>query len=78
MFRYIRTAMDEAKDTGASAVEYALMVAAIAAVIVGVVFGLGTVISNTFNQSCSSITSHSTTSTDCAGATPVVKSTTGG
>lgn len=38
------------QDAGASAVEYGLMVAAIAAVIVGVVFGLGGIVSDTFSQ----------------------------
>jgi Flp pilus assembly pilin Flp len=37
-------------DRGASAVEYGLLVAAIAAVIVGVVFGLGSVVGATFQQ----------------------------
>jgi pilus assembly protein Flp/PilA len=38
------------RDAGASAVEYGLLVAAIAAVIVGIVFGLGTVVGATFSQ----------------------------
>ncbi len=38
------------RDAGASAVEYGLLVAAIAAVIVGVVFGLGGIVSDTFSQ----------------------------
>ncbi len=38
----IRRVATSAGDRGASAVEYALMVAAIAAVIVAVVFGFGT------------------------------------
>jgi pilus assembly protein Flp/PilA len=37
-------------DAGASAVEYGLMVAAIAAVIVGIVFGLGGIVKATFSQ----------------------------
>jgi Flp pilus assembly pilin Flp len=37
-------------DRGASAVEYGLLVAAIAAVIVGIVFGLGGIVSATFQQ----------------------------
>jgi len=44
----IRRVVYPAGDRGASAVEYALMVAAIAAVIVAVVFGFGNLISNTF------------------------------
>ncbi len=44
----IRRVALSASDRGASAVEYALMVAAIAAVIVAVVFGFGSLISSTF------------------------------
>ena len=55
MLRYIRKFAGEAKDRGASAVEYGLMVAAIAAVIVGIVFGLGTLVSNSFDTTCDKI-----------------------
>ena len=52
MLQRIRTSLqrttDHAKDRGASAVEYGLMIAAIAAVIVGAVFGLGGLVSNAF------------------------------
>lgn len=48
MISRIRRVATSAGDRGASAVEYALMVAAIAAVIVAVVFGFGSLISNTF------------------------------
>ena len=41
---------DREHDRGASAVEYGLMIAAIAAVIVGVVFGLGGVVEETFTN----------------------------
>ena len=55
MLRYIRTVMRSASDRGASAVEYGLMVAAIAAVIVGIVFGLGSLVKGTFNTTSSCI-----------------------
>ncbi len=42
-------------DRGASAVEYGLLVAGIAAVIVAVVFAFGGFISNVFNDTCSAI-----------------------
>ena len=42
-------------DEGASAVEYGLLVAAIAALIVGVVFLLGGKVSSTFAKTCSGI-----------------------
>jgi pilus assembly protein Flp/PilA len=60
MLSYIRKFAGEAKDRGASAVEYGLMVAAIAAVIVGIVFGLGTLVSGTFNDTCQEIAECST------------------
>lgn len=44
-----------AADRGASAVEYGLMVAAIAAVIVAVVFGLGAIVNDTFSSTASVI-----------------------
>lgn len=55
MLRYMRKFAGEAQDRGASAVEYGLMVAAIAAVIVGVVFGLGTLVQNSFDTTCDQI-----------------------
>ena len=55
MLAYLRKAARRAQDRGASAVEYGLMVAAIAAVIVGVVFGLGTLVNNAFTETCTSI-----------------------
>ena len=66
MLNYIRTVMSDAKDRGASAVEYGLMVAAIAAVIVGIVFGLGGIVKGVFSKTCNSISgSASITGTSC-------------
>ena len=48
----IRKALTDVGDSGASAVEYALMVAAIAAVIVLVVFGLGGLIKSGYQDTC--------------------------
>lgn len=42
-------------DRGASAVEYGLLVAAIAAIIVGVVFGLGSLVKGAFDSTCSNL-----------------------
>ncbi len=42
-------------DRGASAVEYGLLVAAIAAIIVAVVFAIGTATGGLFNDTCTSI-----------------------
>ena len=48
MITRIRTSLRH--DEGASAVEYGLLVAAIAAIIVGVVFLLGSRVKSTFSQ----------------------------
>jgi len=53
MFTRVRTGFR--RDEGASAVEYGLLVAAIAALIVGVVFLLGGKVSSTFAETCSGI-----------------------
>jgi pilus assembly protein Flp/PilA len=55
MFQYLRKVTRSTKDRGATAVEYALMVAAIAALIVGVVFGLGSIVKNAFTHTCSAL-----------------------
>jgi pilus assembly protein Flp/PilA len=44
-------------EDGASAVEYGLLVAAIAAVIVIIVFALGGVIKSVFTKTCSTVSS---------------------
>lgn len=57
MYMFIRRIIDAHKrqDDGATAVEYGLMVAAIAAVIVLAVFALGNFIHGAFSQTCSAI-----------------------
>ena len=55
MLRYFRNLTGDVKDRGASAVEYGLMVAAIAAVIVAIVFGLGGLVRETFQDTCTQI-----------------------
>ena len=62
MLAYLRKVTRRAGDRGASAVEYGLMVAAIAAVIVGVVFGLGTLVQRAFSKTCTAISSVDTAS----------------
>ena len=51
MLAYIRKVTDRTDD-GASAVEYGLLVAAIAAVIILVVFALGTYVKGAFKDTC--------------------------
>jgi pilus assembly protein Flp/PilA len=65
MLRYIRQVMRSGHDRGASAVEYGLMVAAIAAVIVGIVFGLGTLVKSAFSTTCTNIKNSVPTTATC-------------
>jgi pilus assembly protein Flp/PilA len=59
-----RTAIAGGHDEGASAVEYGLLVAAIAAVIVAVVFALGSYVRGAFQTSCDNIANNGVKSTD--------------
>ena len=56
MMNRIRNTMTRS-DEGASAVEYGLLIAAIAAVIVGIVFVLGNVVKDSFSKTASCISS---------------------
>ena len=48
--------MNRPKDeTGASAVEYGLMIAGVAALVVAIVFTFGNVVSDLFDNSCGTI-----------------------
>jgi pilus assembly protein Flp/PilA len=70
MIRTIRKSSDIAKnDEGASAVEYGLLVAAIAALIVLIVFVLGGSVKGAFQDTCDGIEGGGTTNangTTCA------------
>ena len=60
MQQYLQRLIDRRKDeTGASAVEYGLLVAAIAALIVIIVFALGGIVKETFEDTCDGIKSKS-------------------
>ena len=54
MLAYIRKVIDSKRqeDEGASAVEYGLLVAAIAAIIILVVFALGAFVKGAFKDTC--------------------------
>lgn len=66
MLTMIHRAMAARKsDEGASAVEYGLLVAAIAALIVVIVFALGRVVSEVFQDTCSSVQSGASTTETC-------------
>ncbi len=53
-------------DAGASAVEYGLLVAAIAAVIVIIVFALGGVVQGLFQKTCSGVSSAASVGGNCS------------
>jgi pilus assembly protein Flp/PilA len=55
MLSYIRKVAQVRKDDGASAVEYGLLVAAIAALIVIIVFALGGLVRSIFKDTCDKI-----------------------
>ena len=61
MLQYIRNVLRVKRDEGASAVEYGLLVAAIAALIVVIVFALGKIIKEVFGDTCDQIKSNVTT-----------------
>jgi len=65
MLATIRKVVAHKKEEGASAVEYGLLVAAIAALIVIIVFALGGVIKNVFQDTCDKIQNGASTGT-CA------------
>jgi pilus assembly protein Flp/PilA len=68
MFEYIQKLKKGRSEDGASAVEYGLLVAAIAAVIVIIVFLLGGLIKNAFSHTCGAISAgQSATSTSSCG-----------
>lgn len=63
MLAYIRTVAKVRDENGASAVEYGLLVAAIAALIVVVVFALGGVIKGAFKHTCDTVAAHANPAT---------------
>ena len=65
MLKFFRTTAHRRNEDGASAVEYGLLVAGIAALIVAVVFIFGGVIKNAFSKTCGVISSKGTASATC-------------
>jgi pilus assembly protein Flp/PilA len=63
MLAYIRKVAQVRRDEGASAVEYGLLVAAIAALIVLIVFALGGVIKGVFKDTCDKVVKKGQTGT---------------
>ena len=67
MLEFIRSMMPSRRDeAGASAVEYGLLVAGIAAVIVAIVFFLGDVVTEAFQDTCDAISAETTITADCS------------
>jgi pilus assembly protein Flp/PilA len=63
MLQYMRNVMRAKGEDGASAVEYGLLVAAIAALIVVIVFALGGIIRKVFSDTCKTIDNKVTSTT---------------
>jgi pilus assembly protein Flp/PilA len=64
MLAYIRK-VTTTRDDGASAVEYGLLVAAIAALVVIIVFALGGVVKEVFKNTCDDIKAGASTTANC-------------
>ena len=65
MLQLLQRLVNRKDEKGASAVEYGLLVAAIAALIVVIVFALGGVVKDVFSKTCSAVQSGASTSTTC-------------
>ena len=66
MLEFLQRLVAGRKDeTGASAVEYGLLVAAIAALIVVAVFGIGKVVSGAFTSTCDELTAQTSSTAAC-------------
>jgi pilus assembly protein Flp/PilA len=65
MLEFIQRLTRRDEETGASAVEYGLLVAAIAALIVLIVFALGGVVKEVFSDTCNSVQASAATTADC-------------
>lgn len=67
MLQYMQRIARRRNEEGASAVEYGLLVAAIAAIIVIIVFALGTLVKGGFSKTCSEMNNKNGVSANCAG-----------
>ena len=65
MLQLIQRLVNRKDEKGASAVEYGLLVAAIAALIVVIVFALGGLVKNVFKDTCSEIGTKASVSNSC-------------
>lgn len=65
MLQLMQRLLNRKDEKGASAVEYGLLVAAIAAVIVIIVFALGKIIQSVFQSTCDTIQGQATVTGTC-------------
>jgi pilus assembly protein Flp/PilA len=65
MLEFIRTITSRRDEDGASAVEYGLLVAGIAALIVVIVFAFGGIIKEAFSDTCKTVSAASNISKTC-------------
>lgn len=65
MLKYFRSITRRREENGASAVEYGLLVAGIAALIVAIVFVMGGMIKSSFSKTCGVVSSKGNASATC-------------
>jgi pilus assembly protein Flp/PilA len=65
MLQHLQRLVNRKDEQGASAVEYGLLVAAIAALIVLIVFALGGVVKEVFTDTCNSVHASANTTAAC-------------
>ena len=65
MLQLIQRMVNKKDEDGASAVEYGLLVAAIAAIIVVIVFLLGGFVQDAFQSTCDAMADNATTGSTC-------------
>ena len=65
MTEFLRSIIHRSDEDGASAVEYGLLVAGIAALIVAIVFLFGGVIRDAFSSTCGTISSKGNSTATC-------------
>jgi pilus assembly protein Flp/PilA len=68
MLQFLQRLVNRKDEKGASAVEYGLLVAAIAALIVVIVFALGGLVKGVFTKTCTDIAAKATVSNSCSSA----------
>jgi pilus assembly protein Flp/PilA len=68
--RHVKDDKRTRDDRGASAVEYGLLIAAIAAVIVVIVFALGSVVKSKFQKTCNEVQSQTSANQQGTTCTP--------